>query len=283
VVFSGSSSIDLLKGSYDLSRRGVLYRMEGLSFREYLWFKGIAKIERINLENLLSNKSSYENEINRIDKIRGYFKSYLKKGYYPFFLESEETYYQKLLRIIEKIIFEDIANYYRLKTEHLFYFKKIITYVASIPPGELNYNSISKNIGLDNKTVYNYMNILHETGIVELIQSNKTGSNVLRQKEKMYLNNPDMYRAISEQVGISTNDGSLREIFFIKMIKNSNNNLFYSSIGDFVVNDTYFEIGGRNKGLDQIKNNLKNGFLVKDDITFGGKYEIPLYLFGFLY
>jgi len=33
IVFSGSSSIDLIKGTYDLSRRGVLFRMEGLSFR----------------------------------------------------------------------------------------------------------------------------------------------------------------------------------------------------------------------------------------------------------
>ena len=283
IIFSGSSSIDLMKGSYDLSRRAILYKIEGLSFREYLWFKNIAKFEPFNFNSLISNKNYYENELNKIDKIRGHFRNYLNKGYYPFFLEDEKTYYEKLIRIIEKIISEDIANYYKLKTENLFYFKKIIAYVASIPPGELNYNNISKNIRLDNKTVNNYLNILHETGIAELVQTEKSGSNVLRQKEKIYLNNPDIYQAVANEIGFDCRTGSIREIFFIKMIKNSSNKIFYSPIGDFEVNGKYFEIGGKNKGINQIKDNLKNSFLVKDDITFSGKYEIPLYLFGFLY
>ena len=283
IIFSGSSSVDLVKGSYDLSRRATLYRIEGLSFREYLWFKNIAKFEPFNFNSLISNKNYYENMLIKIDKIRGHFRNYLNKGYYPFFLEDEKTYYEKLVRIIEKTIFEDIANYYKLKTENLYYFKRIIAYIASTAPGELNYNNISKNIGLDNKTVNNYLNILHETGIVELVYTKKSGSAILRQKEKIYLNNPDIYKAIANEIGIDFNTGSIREIFFIKMIKNSNNKIFYSQVGDFEVNGKYFEIGGKNKGTGQIKGSLDNSFLVKDDIIFGAKYEIPLYLFGFLY
>ena len=113
IIFSGSSSIELTKGTYDLSRRGVLFRLEGLSFREYLLFKNIKKIEPVSFKELIGNKNRYENEINKIEKIRGYFKTYIQKGYYPFVLEDENTYYQKLLRIVEKTIFEDIANYYK--------------------------------------------------------------------------------------------------------------------------------------------------------------------------
>ena len=36
VVFTGSSVLDLLRGQADLSRRAVMYTMQGLSFREYL-------------------------------------------------------------------------------------------------------------------------------------------------------------------------------------------------------------------------------------------------------
>ena len=184
IIFSGSSSIDLVKGSYDLSRRGVLYRLEGLSFREYLIFKKIANIEPIKLDNLLEDKSKYEKEINKIEKIRGYFKNYLQKGYYPYIFENENVYYEKLLSIIEKIIFEDISNFYRLKTENLYYFKKILAYISSLPPGELNYNNIAKTIGLDNKTIHTYINILNETGLVELVRSNKTGSQFIKAKSK---------------------------------------------------------------------------------------------------
>src|SRR5690606_14575283 len=36
VVFTGSSVLDIKRGSSDLSRRAVIYPMQGLSFREYL-------------------------------------------------------------------------------------------------------------------------------------------------------------------------------------------------------------------------------------------------------
>ena len=38
VVFTGSSVLDINKGVADLSRRAVMYHMQGLSFREYLLF-----------------------------------------------------------------------------------------------------------------------------------------------------------------------------------------------------------------------------------------------------
>ncbi|MEA1911950.1 MAG: ATPase, partial [Spirochaetota bacterium] len=147
----------------------------------------------------------------------------------------------------------------------------------------LNRNSIAKNIGLDNKTIQHYLNILHETGLIELIHENKSGSNLLKQTEKMYLDNPDLYTSITNEIGHESKIGTIREIFFIKMIKNSGSKIFYSKIGDFEINNIIFEIGGKNKTLKQIKTNLANAYLVKDNILYGSKYEIPLYLFGFLY
>jgi hypothetical protein len=76
--------------------------------------------------------------------------------------------------------------------------------------------------------------------------------------------------------------GSLRETFFFNMIGNS----YPVSIprrGDFLVDDRLiFEIGGKNKDFQQIKN-LPNSFLALDDIESGYGARIPLWLFGFLY
>jgi predicted AAA+ superfamily ATPase len=130
VVFSGSSSIDLVEGSHDLSRRAVLFRLTGMSFREYLKFTNIADLPAINLQTILENKDELEAKLASIPKLRGHFKDFLAHGYYPFFLESVETYHQKLLRVIEKTVYEDISNYYKLKTEKLPFFKKILSYNA---------------------------------------------------------------------------------------------------------------------------------------------------------
>jgi predicted AAA+ superfamily ATPase len=283
VVFSGSSSIDLIHGSYDLSRRGVIYRIKGLSFREYLWFCGVVKEKPITINELIEDRAKIEQLLSCIPKIRGYFKEYLQYGYYPFFNEDIESYNEKLFRIVEKTIYEDIANYYKLKTENLVYFKKIIAYIGTIPPGKLNRNNIAKNIGLDNKTIQTYLSIMEDTGLVTLIANEKTQSTILKSIEKIYLDNPNLYQSIMNETGFETNIGSVREIFFINMIRNSGGKIFYSSIGDFVSEGYYFEIGGKNKKSTQIKEVIDKAYLVKDDIIFGSKHEIPLYLFGFLY
>ena len=283
IVFSGSSSIDLIKGSYDLSRRGVLFKIGGMSFREYLLFNDIANFPIYSLKEIITNHNQIEEKLSKLKRLKGYFKDYIEKGYYPFYLENEDVYHQKILNIIEKTVFEDISNFYKLKTENLHNFKRILSYLSTIPPGELNRNSVAKNIGIDNKTIQHYLNILKETGLIELINENRSGSNILKSTEKMYLDNPDLYSAIINEIGYEFNIGTIREIFFIKMLKNSDNTIFYSKNGDFEVNNLIFEIGGKNKSLKQIKENMDRAFLVKDDILYGSKFEIPLYLFGFLY
>jgi hypothetical protein len=67
------------------------------------------------------------------------------------------------------------------------------------------------------------------------------------------------------------------------MIKNAGYKIYFDKTGDFEVEGKIFEIGGKNKNIKQIKEKLHNGYLVKDDILVGSKYEIPLYLFGFMY
>lgn len=283
VVFSGSSSMDLVRGTYDLSRRGSLFRIGGMSFREYLEFRLNKSIPGIDFDNLIRNPHSLVDKISGIDRLKGHFLEYLESGYYPFLFEDEENYHQKILNVIDKTIYEDISNFYKLKTENLINFRKILSYLATIPPGQLNRNSISKHIGIDNRTVENYLKILSETGLVCLVKENRAGSSLLKGTEKIYLDNPNIYRAIIDEIGFEYNKGTIREIFFIKMLQNSGEKIYYSKIGDFQVRDYYFEIGGKSKSRKQIMNNLENSFLVKDDILYSRGNTIPLQLFGFLY
>lgn len=80
IVFSGSSMLDLVSGSYDLSRRAKLYRLHGLSFREFLNFSLDLKFEALSLQELLEGSSKIV-----MPKILTYFEEYMERGYYPFF------------------------------------------------------------------------------------------------------------------------------------------------------------------------------------------------------
>ena len=283
IVFSGSSSMDLIRATYDLSRRGSLFKIAGMSFREYLEFRLAIKLPTISFESLITNADKAVEPLLGIKRLKGHFLEYLTNGYYPFLFEDEKNYHQKILNVIDKTIYEDISNFYKLKTENLVKFRKILSYLATIPPGQLSRNSISKHIGLDNRTVENYLKILNETGLVCLIKENKAGSSLLKATEKIYLDNSNIYQAITNELGFEFSQGTVREIFFIKMLQNSGEKIFYSKIGDFQVQEYIFEVGGKNKTKSQIKGHLDKSFLVKDQILLPEINTIPLYLFGFLY
>lgn len=53
-------------------------------------------------------------------------------------------------------------------------------------------------------------------------------------------------------------------------------------MADFRIYAMDFEVGGKNKGLKQIKT-AEKGFVVKDDIEKGFLNSIPLWYFGLLY
>lgn len=85
IVFTGSSVLDILKGSADLSRRALIYKLQGLSFREYLKFFHNSDNEVFTLQQIINNEAKLAD----IKHPLSLFNDYLKRGYYPFALENE--------------------------------------------------------------------------------------------------------------------------------------------------------------------------------------------------
>src|SRR5690606_12235942 len=56
VVFTGSSVLDILKGSADLSRRALIYKLEELSLREYLKFYHHHETQVYSLKQIINNE-----------------------------------------------------------------------------------------------------------------------------------------------------------------------------------------------------------------------------------
>jgi hypothetical protein len=60
------------------------------------------------------------------------------------------------------------------------------------------------------------------------------------------------------------------------------NNVFRSEKADFNINHLTFEVGGKSKNHEQIKD-MKNAYIVKDDIEYGYRNVVPLWAFGLNY
>ena len=54
---TGSSALEVLKSSHDLSRRAIVYvyKMSGMSFREYLGLRYGINLEAVELKDLLAS------------------------------------------------------------------------------------------------------------------------------------------------------------------------------------------------------------------------------------
>ena len=282
IIYSGSSMLELTKGSYDLSRRVKLYHLPGMSFREYLNFVGQSNIKPIKLSALLANPKSF-NKLGKLDTIMKHFKKYLETGYYPFVFEEPHTYYERVMRIIDKIIFEDIPSYFDLKTHNLHLFKKILSYLATIPPGEVNTNNIAKNMNVAHQTVFNYLTILESVGLIQMVYPFEGGNQYLRKPQKIFLHNTTLLYTSQQFVGKELYKGTLRELYFLQTLRDANKKVYYSKQADYRTKDTIFEIGGKNKTSKQIANLDMPAILVKDDILIASQHVIPLLFLGFIY
>lgn len=282
VLFSGSSSIDLIKGRYDLSRRVILRQMYGFSFREFLEFQTGNKYPVFTLQEIL-DPSFYNNKIGKTKKLLGFFHEYCKCGYYPTAskIKTYEAFRDTLIGIIEKTVYEDITSFYALKTENLDSLKKIIYYFATTTPGGLSIHKLAKSLGKDHATITEYVQILRDTGLLRFLLIDKYGHALIRNTEKVYLNNTNLLYAVNESIGKQTITGTQRELFAVSCLEDSGYKVFYSKVGDISCGDYTFEIGGESKSDIQIKN-TKKAFILKDNIVFSSSNIRPLYLLGFL-
>jgi len=273
VVFSGSSAIALEQA--DLSRRVVIYKIPVLSFREFLELKCQQSFQSYTITDILENPFEITAGILALIKPLQYFEDYLNYGAYPFFTEGEEVFLLKLTEAINKVIESDLPLIHHIDTKNITILKKLLVRLCESPPGELNMSSLSRDTGINIRTLYHYIDALDAGELIRIIGAKTKAS--MNKPDKILLNNPNLFQALC----FSSNKGTLRESFFTSML--ASHRIKYSKIGDYLIDETYlFEIGGKNKDFSQIKNR-KNSYLAIDDIELGGERKIPLWLLGFLY
>ncbi|MFH2141258.1 MAG: AAA family ATPase [Bacteroidota bacterium] len=279
IVFTGSSIIDILKQNVDLSRRAVIYYLQGFSFREYLSFTLTDIIKAVSINDIISKHTIIASEI--IEKINplNYFDDYLKYGYYPYFIESKKIYFRRLEQTMNQVLESDLNFLEGFDTKNTPKIKQLLYILSMNVPFKPNIVKLSEKTGIHRNTLVTYIHYLEKAQIINAVYPSGISTSILQKPEKIYLNNTNLSFMLAENV---PDKGNLRETFFLNQLKTSHVVKIPKS-GDFEINGAFiFEIGGKNKTFEQIKNE-KNAFIVSDDILSGAYNKIPLWLFGFLY
>jgi predicted AAA+ superfamily ATPase len=272
IIFTGSSVLDIKKGESDLSRRAVMYHMQGLSFREYLELFHSIKIEAVSLEKILNQ----EVKPDLLKHPLIYFSDYLKNGYYPFSLD--DNYEIRLKQIINQTLETDIPLYAGMNASTGRKLKQLLSIISKSVPFKPNFTSIATSLAASRNNIADYCQYIEDAGMIIQLRQDTGGIKGLGKVDKIYLDNTNLIYTLANE---EANIGNIRETFFINQLR-VRYPVATSSVSDFQVEENVFEIGGKNKSQKQILTS-KNGFVVKDDIEYGYLNVIPLWQFGLIY
>jgi hypothetical protein len=279
VVFTGSSLLEILNSRADLSRRAIVYHMQGLSFREYLALETGEKFDTIALEDLLKDHLKIANAITSKVKPFRYFERYLKQGYYPFYKEEPALYEQRIEEVINMMLEIELPLLRGVDIGLVSKIKQLLAIISESVPFIPNVATLSQKMGMHRTTLMTYLHYLGEVGLTINLQKEAKGSVRLQKPAKIYLENTNLMFTLSPS---NTNIGNARETFFANQV-GYKNKLSYHEKTDFLVNNKYaFEIGGKDKSKKQLVG-VANAFIAADAMEVGYQNKIPLWLFGFLY
>lgn len=272
IAFTGSSVLDILKGSSDLSRRAIIHLMQGLSFREYLKLFHNYDAEVFTLQQIINQEVKLEG----ISHPLPLFHDYLKCGYYPFGVETGMNI--RLEQVMVQTLESDIPQYANLNVGTSRKLKRLLSIIAENCPFKPNFTKIAEMIGVSRNSLEDYFMYMEHAGLIIRLRDETGGIRRLGKVEKVYLDNTNI---IFNLAGKNLNIGNIRETFFLNQMR-VKNDVISSKKADFIIGDYTFEIGGKNKQQRQIEKD-GNSFVVKDDIESGYLNVVPLWAFGLNY
>ena len=204
------------------------------------------------------------------------FHEYLQRGYYPFF--TQDGYSVRLTQIVSQTIEVDIPIFANMQVSTTRKLRQLLAVIAKTAPVKPNMSNLSQELGISKNTIPDYFTYLETAGMIGMLRDDTSGLRALGKLEKVYLDNTNLMYALT---GDDTNIGNARETFFYNQTR-GRNQVTASRVSDFTIDGMTFEVGGKNKGKKQISE-VKQGYVVKDDIVYGYGNVIPLWHFGMNY
>ena len=279
IVFTGSSLLEILNARADLSRRAVLYTMQGLSFREFLNLQTEKNFPVISFQELLHNHEELAVEIVTQVHPFQYFFDYLQTGYYPYFLEGLDVYPQRLEETVQMILELELPQLRGIEIAYIPKLKLLLRSISESAPFIPNISKLSERIGINRHTLLRYLQYLHEAKLILCLYRDVHGISALQKPDKLYLENTNLMYLLKN---VQPDIGTIRETFLANQLSYEHE-LEYSEVGDFLVDGRFtIEVGGKNKTRAQIKT-VPDAYIAADNLEYGHDRKIPLWMFGFLY
>ena len=273
ICFTGSSVLDIRKGMADLSRRALMFSMQGFSFREYLKFRHKTDVPVHSIKDIVRNRITLPESLEHPLPV---FREYLQSGYYP--MSKEDNFGIRLGQILNTTLEVDIPQFANLSVNTARKLKKLLMILSESVPFKPNFVSIAAKLEVSRNSLEEYFTLMEDAGLIARLRDHVGGIIGLGKVDKVYLDNPCLIYYLSES---KPEIGNIRETFFLNQMR-VNHAVVSSPSADFKIEKYTFEVGGKSKSQHQVKSTA-NAFVVKDNIEYGHQNVLPLWAFGLNY
>ncbi|HVN58501.1 MAG TPA: AAA family ATPase [Bacteroidales bacterium] len=281
IIFTGSSLLRLTNAPADLTRRVASYRIQGLSFREFIEYETGKTFPVLTAAEIFrSHKSLSETVIERLRHPIGIFRQYLRTGYYPFYKDSGDLYHDRINDIISHIIEAELPALRRVNPAKCLTIKKLLYLVSESAPYNPNIDELERQIKADKNTVVHYINFLSEADLLKKFYLKDRYESTLKKPDMLQLENTNIAWAIPS---LKPTQRQLCLTFLANQLSYENK---ISVTRDFeiIMEDRLLALPDSGKGgKPAIGNDNLTRYNVIEDLEYGHGNTIPLWLFGFLY
>ena len=272
IIFCATPVMPIDEDNNDLKGIVKTYNLRGFSFREYLNLRTGLRLQAYTLEELLQRHASISREIcERVHPLE-YFKTYLRHGYYPSFLESK-SFEAELLKTMNSQLEVDVLIIKEIDVACLHKLRKLLYMLMQDAPCALNISSISEEIGLSRATTMNYVKYLKDSRLINLLYPED--KNFPMKPTKVYMHNTNLaLMDFSRTIPMS----DLYETCFYTFIHGAHKVNATDRSAMFIVDGKYyFDV----KETASIRDTIRPTAV--GDLELGRGNQIPLWLLGFLY
>jgi len=218
IIATGFSALKL-KRSPDLARRSHLEPLLPLSFSEYLAIKqliplfkrGTLKTIKESIfqsspeeaERKLRETINYLMQILKVDPAREVGR-YIRFGGFPFSaLSKRERVMERVYSTLERIINRDLPQIESFEVATLREIERLIVAIATSSPGQLSWNSLSKNLGIGKLQLMKALKALEDSEVMFPIKPVGKGGRAVRKPWKYYFTTSTLRASIRWTLGFS--------------------------------------------------------------------------------
>ncbi len=197
-IVSGSESLELSQAKAALAGRIMTFKLDPLTFREYLGLKGKNNLRKITPDDFSEIEKFYMSVISEKEFFENEFIEYLYKGAFPELVnEYQESVISTYIRelVVKKIIYRDIPAIFEIKRRDLLF--EIFRYACSNSANLFEINNLCTTYKADYETVSNYLFYLRSAFLINIAESySKSLAKRVRRNKKIYAAHPSIAFAV---------------------------------------------------------------------------------------